>query len=141
MQVLKAVEAHAKASRFIDDLTILLLKRRRRRCKLPKGKYARITKDGERRELAGRLLDRSRQNACGTPRALPDIDNQQWFIPLRPKCRERLVQPRRRDQIPSESRPVRVIADAAAVLSGEHERVGRGPFVRTNSPASGYLRS
>ena len=27
-QVLKAVEAHAKASRFVDDLTILLLKRR-----------------------------------------------------------------------------------------------------------------
>jgi sigma-B regulation protein RsbU (phosphoserine phosphatase) len=27
IQVLKAVEAHAKASRFIDDLTILLLKR------------------------------------------------------------------------------------------------------------------
>jgi sigma-B regulation protein RsbU (phosphoserine phosphatase) len=27
VQVLKAVEAHAKASRFIDDLTILLLKR------------------------------------------------------------------------------------------------------------------
>ena len=28
VQVIKAVEAHAKASRFIDDLTILLLKRR-----------------------------------------------------------------------------------------------------------------
>lgn len=28
VQVLKAVEAHAKASRFIDDLTILILKRR-----------------------------------------------------------------------------------------------------------------
>ena len=28
VQVLKAVEAHAKASRFIDDLTILLLQRR-----------------------------------------------------------------------------------------------------------------
>ncbi len=28
LQVVKAVEAHAKASRFIDDLTILLLKRR-----------------------------------------------------------------------------------------------------------------
>ena len=27
LQVLKAVEAHAKASRFIDDLTILVLKR------------------------------------------------------------------------------------------------------------------
>jgi sigma-B regulation protein RsbU (phosphoserine phosphatase) len=26
-QVLKAVEAHAKASRFVDDLTILTLKR------------------------------------------------------------------------------------------------------------------
>jgi serine phosphatase RsbU (regulator of sigma subunit) len=28
VQVIKAVEGHAKASRFIDDLTILLLKRR-----------------------------------------------------------------------------------------------------------------
>jgi serine phosphatase RsbU (regulator of sigma subunit) len=27
-QVLRAVEAHAKASRFVDDLTIMLLKRR-----------------------------------------------------------------------------------------------------------------
>jgi len=28
VQVIKAVESHAKASRFIDDLTILVLKRR-----------------------------------------------------------------------------------------------------------------